>query len=106
MEVSRIEKLLEFFKEDPQDPFNIYALATEYKKTDLNKARFFFEVLLKQHQNYTATYYHAAQLYIQIAEPELARMTFDNGLVICKKMNDRHALRELQNAFNEFLSED
>ena len=34
---SRIEQLKQFAKEDPNDPFNKYALALEYQKTDARK---------------------------------------------------------------------
>ena len=49
MNHSRLNQLLEFYKEDPNDPFNIYALATEYKSIDPEKALTYFELLIENH---------------------------------------------------------
>ena len=63
---SRLNQLLEFYKEDPKDPFTIYALAMEYLKLDVNESRKYYELLLTEHRHYVGTYYHAAKLYIEL----------------------------------------
>jgi tetratricopeptide (TPR) repeat protein len=100
-----LENLKEFYREEPTDPFNIYALATEYLKSDLVKARELFEKLLEKFPNYIATYYHAAALYSQINEMELADITYRNGIRIAELLNKNHALMELKRAYRSFLDE-
>jgi lipoprotein NlpI len=36
--MTRLEQLHQFLQEDPADPFNLYALAIEYQKTDIPHA--------------------------------------------------------------------
>ena len=103
MNHTRLEQLLQFYKEDPNDPFNIYALANEYKTQDHQKALFYFEELLKNHPNYIATYYHLAHLYIDLEEDELAQKVFEQGIEIATKNKEDFALRELRSAYDEFM---
>lgn len=106
MNLSRLEQLLEFYKEDPNDPFNIYALANEYKSLDMEMALKYFEILVKEHPDYLATYYHLAQIYRDNDENELARITYEKGIEKASKTSEHLLLRELKNAYNEFLMED
>ena len=98
-----MEQLLEFYQEQPDDPFNIYALALEYLKTDEGKARHFFELLLSRHEDYIPTYYHAAKLYADLGDRERAIATFEKGISQATKFNDSKAARELKSAYDEFL---
>jgi len=99
----RLEQLLSFYREDPNDPFNIYALANEYKSSLPHKALKYFEVLLLKHPKYIATYYHLAHLYIELEADDKAKSTFEKGIVIASKNNESLALRELKSAYEEFL---
>jgi len=103
MNQSRLQQLLKFFEEDPNDPFNIYALANEYKSFDQEKALDYFEILIEKHPEYIATYYHLAHLYIDIGEDGKAKSTFEEGIKIASGNNENLALRELKNAYDEFL---
>lgn len=102
---SRLEILLQYYKEEPHDPFNVYALAMEYISSDTGKALSLFEELLSQHEQYVPTYYHAAKLYTELNEREKAISTFEKGIAIAKKMNDNKAARELKSAYDEFMFE-
>ncbi len=106
MPSSRLPQLLAFLEEDPEDPFVLYALATEYRSEQPLKALSFYEHLLEKHPHYVATYYHAALLYVDREEPEKAEQTFERGIVEAKEQNEALALRELQNAYNNFLFEE
>ena len=106
MNQSRLEQLLAFLEEDPHDPFNIYAVATEYVKTQPLQALTYYEKLLKEYENYVPAYYHAARLYVQLGCKQEAKDTFEKGLLISLKQGNRNAHRELQNAYNEFLDEE
>ena len=106
MDKSRLDKLLEFYNEDPKDSFTLYALATEYKKTDKDKALSFFEILLSEHENYVGTYYHAAALYDELGKQMEAQKTYQKGMLIARQENNMHAFSELQGAFNKFMGLD
>ena len=102
MSKSRLEHLIDFYNNDSEDPFNIYALANEYKSFDYQKALEYFELLVTKHPNYVATYYHLAHLYIELNDEDKARDTFEAGIRIAKEKNNQLALRELRNAYDEF----
>jgi len=105
MNNSRLELLLQYYKEDPNDPFTIYALATEYLKTDVQKSVDYFSILLNQHEDYSGTYYHAAKLFYQLGQFEKADQTYRKGLKITLKNKDMKAHQELRSAYNQFLDE-
>ncbi len=100
-----LTQLLAFYKEDPADPFNIYGLALEYQKIDIEKAISFFEELLKNHPNYIATYYHAAALYDSIGNVEQANNVYLKGIAVAKEFKKNHALAELERSYQSFLIE-
>src|SRR5688500_17641487 len=102
---TRLEKLLKFYNEDPDDPFTIYAIALEYLSTNKEEARKHFEILLQIHEDYIGTYYHAAQLYIDLGFNDKAKETFEKGIALSEKRNNQHALRELKSAYQNFLFE-
>lgn len=106
MNKDRLSQLFKFLEEEPEDPFTLYAIALEYQKIDLDKALSYFEQLLGNHENYVGTYYHAAKLYAELGKNEKAAATYKKGLHIAQLQGDRHAHRELQNAYNEFLFEE
>ena len=97
---TRLEQLLAYYKEDPNDPFNTYGLALEYLKYDLSKARFYFEELLQDHPDYLPTYYHVGHLYEELEEDDLAIKAYQKGIEIAEAQDNKMTLRELQNALN------
>lgn len=102
MNPSRLEQLLAFYSDDPQDPFTIYAIATEYRPVDAQKAKAYYEILLNEHENYVGTYYHAASLYDELGQKDEAEQVYKKGLKISRQQGDMHAFAELQQAFNKF----
>lgn len=100
----RLNQLLAFYEEDPDDPFNAYALALEYLKMNAaDQAQLYLEYLLKQHPDYVPTYYQAAKFYEAIEEEERAEEIYQKGLKICKVAQNSHAEKELQQAYELFL---
>ena len=104
-ENQRIPQLLQFLEDDPNDPFLLYALATEYQNVDVEQAIPYFEKLLEEHPDYTATYYHAAVLYAELEENEKAEATFKEGIRRCEEAEEGKALQEIKNAYQNFLFE-
>ena len=103
--MDRIRQLEEFLNDDPHDPFNTYALALEYQKVDVKKAYALFDQLLGSHPDYIPTYYTFAHLLIDIQQVEKAETVFKQGIEFAKRANDVKALRELTNAYNNWLFE-
>jgi len=104
--LNRIEQLLKFVEEEPDNPFNLYALALEYQNSDIMKAAYYYDKLLKEHESYIPTYYHAAAFYTDKRSIELAKQIFEKGIQLSKEQNKVHALKELQNAYQNFLFEE
>jgi predicted Zn-dependent protease len=105
METSRLEKLLEFYREDPSDPFNLYALALEYQKNDTSKAKEKFNQILSEFPDYLPVYYTAAQFFISLEEYEKAGELFRVGKELAKHQNNSRTYQELVRAHQAFLDE-
>lgn len=103
MTLTRLDALLQYYKEEPNNPFNVYALALEYLKSDIQRAKELFDELLSMHEDYIPTYYHAAGFYQQIGNKDKALAIYEKGIMKAKKVNDNKALRELQSAHDELL---
>jgi Tfp pilus assembly protein PilF len=106
MSQNRIEQLLKFLQEDPNDPFTIYALATEYRNSDKQKAMAYYEQLLAEHENYVGTYYHAAKLYEEFGQNDKAESIYKKGMLISRQEGNMHAFSELQQAYNKMMGLD
>jgi len=105
MNQQRLEQLLRFLQETPEDPFLLYAIATEYIDEAPEKALQYFDRLSHDHPNYVPTYYHLAHLYIEMNDLPMAKNVFEKGISIAQQQGDQHALSELQNAYQNFLFE-
>jgi tetratricopeptide (TPR) repeat protein len=102
MEISRLDKLLEFIKNEPNDEFLKYALATEYLRLNqTDKALAYYEDLVSNHPNYTGTYYHLGKLYEALNRKDDAIKTYETGMEITKQKRDNHAFSELQAVYRE-----
>ncbi len=107
MQVSRLEKLLEFIKAEPEDPFLKYALATEYLRlNETDKALAYYEDLINKHPNYIGTYYHLGKLYEALDRKQEAINTYETGMKVTREQRDNHAFSELQAVYNEAVGED
>ena len=101
MQNTRLNKLLEFLDNDPNDSFILYALATEYNSlNDIEKAFNFYLKLVNEHPNYVGTYYHLGKLYEKEGEKDKAIEIYQTGMSIARSKRDMHALSELQGAYN------
>ncbi len=104
MNHSRIELLEKFIKEDPDDPFNYYALALEYQRTNPAEARQLFEYLLMNHTGYLPLYYTAGIFYADLEEESKALEVLNKGVELARSNSDTKALRELQSAIQNLES--
>lgn len=92
----RLLQLSALLKEDPNEPFLLFALAKEYeKRSDTEQALQYYQRLLKEHPDYVGTYYHLGKSYEQGGELGKAFQTYKNGMEVASKQGDQHALGEL-----------
>ena len=103
MAETRLEQLIRFYEEDPNDPFTVYGLALEYHKSDVRKSEEFFNKLLTNFPDYLPTYYHAAKLKSSLGLNENALSIYKLGIVLAKRLNEQKAVQELQSAYDELL---
>jgi tetratricopeptide (TPR) repeat protein len=97
--MSRADTLRAFIASKPKDPFPRYALAMEYKNTgQLAEAREQFDVLMRDHADYVATYLHAGNTYLALGDRAAARAAFTRGIEIAGQSGDAHARGELEGA--------
>ena len=97
--MNRLEALLAFYAEDPQDAFTRFALATEYLKAqNVEQALAFFEGLVHDIPSYVGTYYHLGKLYQSLGRNEDALQTYQEGIKMASEARDLHARAELQDA--------
>ena len=101
MQNTRLSKLLEFLANDSNDPFVLYALATEYNAINDKKNAFeYYLKLVADHPNYVGTYYHLGKLYEKENEKEKAIAIYQQGMIQARAKRDMHAFSELQGAYN------
>jgi tetratricopeptide (TPR) repeat protein len=105
MKNDRLSQLLAFHKDDPSDPFTIYAIALEYVEEFPEKAASYFNLLLAQHPDYLPTYYHAAPVFSSLGDQRKASEIYERGIALAQKLGESSALRELKSAFEMHLFE-
>lgn len=104
MSTDRLEQLFNFLKTSPDEPFILYAIASEYvKRNDLTKALYYFQELVDKRPDYVGTYYHFGKLYEALGRKEEAVETYQKGMLAAKQMNDTHAFSELRTVYNSIL---
>lgn len=104
--MTRLQLLEQYLQDDPNDPFNLYALALECQKTDAARALQLYETLVQQHTAYVPTYYHYGKLLQALRRRDDALAAFQAGMVQARNQQEAKALRELQNAAQELEFDD
>ncbi len=97
----RIKMLEQFIADDPNDPFNHYALALELMKSDKSQAQKIFDQLIASHPEYVPSYYQAAQLYLELSLTDEATKIIEGGITEAKKQNNAKAASELRSLLDE-----
>ncbi|WP_353719518.1 tetratricopeptide repeat protein [Dyadobacter sp. 676] len=105
MNTSLLANLKAFYEEDPNDPFNAYALAIEYAKSDPKEAEHYFNLLLEKHPDYLPTYYHAGAFFAALDKVEIAEEIYKKGVELALAQKNAKTHRELLSAYNTFLDE-
>ncbi len=105
MNQERIKLLKKYIEEEPQTPFNKYALAMEYYEEDIEESSKLLKELVTDHQDYLPTYFKLAHLLWDLEMWEDAETIFENGIELAKQQNDNKALSELKSAYQNFQFE-
>ncbi len=103
---NRLEQLKTFLQEEPNDPFLHYSIALEYLKLDEDqKALKIFENLMNKQPEYLPTYYHLGKLYEKLLNTEEAIKTYEKGILLARKQQNKRTFRELNEALNNLRSD-
>ncbi|NBB84810.1 MAG: tetratricopeptide repeat protein [Bacteroidetes bacterium] len=99
MNADRLDTLLQFYDEDPDDSFTRFAIAQEYlKRGETEQALTFLEDLMADDPEYIGTYYHLAKLYEQLGRRDDALATYRKGVKQAQAQRQTKDLSELQDA--------
>ena len=101
MQQSRLEQLLNFLKESPNDEFLNYALAMEF--IGLNKQDKALEILNNLrivNPNYLAVYYQLGKIIELAGQTEEALEAYGTGLKLAQKLKENKTASELQSAID------
>lgn len=102
MSQERIDLLKQFIKDEPENPFNRYALAMEYYEHDPVQSCDLLSLLSKSDPGYLPTYFKLAHLYWDAEEWDAANNIFKKGIALAIELDDQKALRELRSASQNF----
>jgi tetratricopeptide (TPR) repeat protein len=102
MSDARIQMLRKFISDEPNNPFNTYALAMEYYERQPDQSLTLLQQLLEDHHDYLPTYFKAAHLYWNLEEWEQAESIFEKGIQLAENQQDEKAKKELKAAFQNF----
>lgn len=104
--MNRLEQLLNFYEENPDDAFVRYCIALEKVKTgEQDEGLKWYNDLIDDHPDYIATYYHLGKLHEEMGNQELAVEIYAEGLKVAQRIGDNHAYSELMNARNELVND-
>ncbi|MFN3316356.1 MAG: tetratricopeptide repeat protein [Raineya sp.] len=103
--MTRFELLLKYAQEEPLNPFNWYALATECRKYDLRESLVYYEKVWKEFPEYGANYYHLASAYAELNILDRAKLIYEQGIEVLTRQKETKLLQELKNAYQNFLVE-
>jgi len=100
----RLNSLIEFLEETPEDAFLLFALAQEYARLgETDKAIESYQKLTALHPDYVASYYQLAKLLVLTEKHEDAAHTYKKGIHVALAQGDHHAHGELNAAYQNFL---
>ncbi|WP_420318721.1 tetratricopeptide repeat protein [Ekhidna sp.] len=102
MNSDRITLLKKYMDEEPDNPFNKYALAMEYYDKNPSESLTLLKSLLSDHPYYLPTYFKAAHLFWEAENWDKADEVFQKGIKLAEDQNDQKALQELKAAYLNF----
>ena len=105
--MSRIADLETLLDASPDDPFLMYALASEYQNhASTMKALLMFEYLVNNHPEYIATYYPYSKILFEAGNRVQALNLIQQGIEWGIKQNDMHAVGEMKALLARWTDDD
>jgi len=103
---SRLDKLRNMLKEEPQDAFLLYALAHELAQAgQLEDAITRFDQALVAEPTYCYAYFHKAKCFEELGRHEEAEATVRSGLARASAVGDAQAAGELRSLLEELVDQ-
>lgn len=102
MNTERIKLLEKYIKDEPDNPFNKYALAMEHYESNPDLSLEILRSVLTKHPDYLPTYFKAAHLLWDGEEWDKAEVVFQNGIELATRQANQKALQELTSAYQNF----
>ncbi len=103
--MSRLEQMLAFLDEDPDDSFTRYAVALEYKSAgEIARAVECLSELRRRDANYLPTYYMLGELLSGQESFDAAEEVYRAGMKLATETGDLHTRSELEEALDEMES--
>lgn len=102
MNEQRIRLLQEFIDQEPENPFNKYALAMEYYNEAPEDSLSMLSSLLDNYPDYLPSYFKAAHLLWEDEKWKQAEQVFIKGIELAEKLDDKKTLMELKTAYQNF----
>src|SRR3954470_14699938 len=100
--MDRIAMMKDILSQNPRDSFARYGLAMEYANSGKwPEALDEFETLLKEHPDYTAGYFMAAQTLSKVGKTDEARQMLTRGIASAERTNNAHAKSEMDGMLAE-----
>lgn len=100
--MDRLKQLEQFYSEDPEDPFTLYALALEWSKTNPQKGINLLQQLRVQQPDYVPTYYQLALLLLAANLIDDASIVIREGIEAAMKLKDNKSAVELRSLLEEY----
>jgi predicted TPR repeat methyltransferase len=95
---SRAEKLHAMLAQTPDDPFLLYALAMEMKKTDSAAALELLERTIAIDPKQCYAYFQLGQTHESAGDVDSAKSAYRRGIAAADKYGDDHAKQEILGA--------
>ena len=93
----RLQQLIEFRADEPDDPFLKYGIALEYLSMKAPEIALpWFEDLISNHPEYVPTYYQFGKLLWELEKPEESIRILKKGIEIATIAGNHHAVGELK----------
>lgn len=100
--MSRLDQMLRFVEQDPDDSFARYAVALELRSQKrIDDAVAQLAELRRRDPGYVATYYQLGELLAQMQDLAGAEEAFRAGMEIARAAGDMHTRSELEAALDE-----
>ncbi|PYV89601.1 MAG: hypothetical protein DMG90_10935 [Acidobacteria bacterium] len=100
--MDRIAMLKDILSQNPRDSFARYGLAMEYLNSGkLPEALDEFETLLKEHPDYTAGYFMAAQTLSKANRSDEAKKMLQQGIAAAQRTGNEHARSEMEGMLSD-----